>query len=93
MPTICPNCLRPVRPDAKYCGYCGNSLIPGAQDDGPTELATALDSESVKELPEFKPEIKPSGSKVRRAVLMVIIILLCLVLLVAFSAYYLQIIR
>ncbi len=26
MHTICPNCLRPVRAGAKYCGYCGTQL-------------------------------------------------------------------
>lgn len=93
MPTICPNCLRPVRTDAKFCGYCGNSLMPAEPSDGPVALTAALDSESVQEFPPFKPQTKPSGGKVRRTVLMVIIVLLCLVLLVAFSVYYFQLIR
>ena len=28
MSTICPNCSRPQRKDAKFCGYCGASLTP-----------------------------------------------------------------
>jgi hypothetical protein len=27
MPTICPNCQNPVRTGAKYCGFCGTSLM------------------------------------------------------------------
>lgn len=30
MSTICPNCSRPQRKDAKYCGFCGASLTPPA---------------------------------------------------------------
>jgi len=30
MSTICPNCSRPQRKDAKYCGFCGASLTPAA---------------------------------------------------------------
>jgi RNA polymerase subunit RPABC4/transcription elongation factor Spt4 len=92
MPTICPNCLRPVRTDAKYCGYCGSSLTP-AHDDGSVALTPALDSRSVKQLPSVKPQTTPSRGKVRRTVLMVIVILLCLVLLIAFFVYYFQLIR
>jgi hypothetical protein len=28
MSTICPNCSRPQRKDAKYCGFCGANLTP-----------------------------------------------------------------
>jgi uncharacterized membrane protein YvbJ len=26
MTTLCPNCSRPARKDASFCGYCGNNL-------------------------------------------------------------------
>ena len=93
MPTICPNCLRPVRTDAKFCGYCGSNLTSVAHDDGPMALAAALESlEDMKDVPAVKPQTKPSGGKGRRTVLMAIIILLCLVLLIAFSFYYFRLI-
>ena len=39
MTPICPNCLRPVRPDVKFCGYCGTSLIPAvAMEAGSTSV-------------------------------------------------------
>ena len=31
MSTICPNCTRPQRKDAKYCGFCGASLTSVAE--------------------------------------------------------------
>jgi hypothetical protein len=93
MPTICPNCLRPVRADAKFCGYCGSALAPTAHDDGPVQMTAALNKASFTKEPVYKPEVKPKGGKTRRTVLMVIIVLLCLVLLFAFSVYYFQLIR
>jgi hypothetical protein len=30
MTTICPNCSRPQRKEAKFCGFCGASLAPAA---------------------------------------------------------------
>lgn len=93
MPTICPNCLRPVRADAKFCGYCGNGLVPTAPDDGPVQMTAALGKESFTKEPVYKPQPKPKGGRARRTVLMAIIVLLCLVLLFAFSVYYFRLIR
>jgi hypothetical protein len=93
MATICPNCLRPVRAEAKFCGFCGNSLNPTAYDAGPVALTAALEGDSSKEKSTTQPQAKPNGSKTKRTVLMVIIVLLCLVLVIAFSVYYLQLIR
>ena len=92
MPTICPNCLRPVRAGAKYCGFCGTNLNPTAQDDSPAVVAATLQGEVVPANPAASPDVKPGGRKTRRTVLMVIILLLCIVLLVAFLAYYLRMI-
>jgi zinc-ribbon domain len=93
MPTICPNCLRPVRADAKFCGYCGSGLALNSHDDGPEQMTATIDKASFTKEPVYKPQPKPKGAKARRTVLMVIIILLCLVLLLAFSVYYFQLIR
>jgi hypothetical protein len=92
MPTICPNCLRPVRVGAKYCGFCGTNLNPTAQDAGPAVVPATLEGEPALENLTAPPQTKPRGGKTRRTVLMVIILLLCIVLLVAFSAYYLRLI-
>ena len=92
MSTICPNCLRPVRADAKFCGYCGNSLHPMAPDDGPVALTAPLQGGTAKEIATVQPQSKTSEGKTKRRVLMVIIVLLCLVLLIAFSAYYLRLV-
>ena len=89
MPTICPNCLRPLRTNAKYCGYCGASLLPNAHADTMTLQASAQESEMIDENSTLPVQSKPKGKKnIRRIVLIVLIILLCLVLLVAFLAHY-----
>ncbi len=92
MPTICPNCLRPVRAGAKYCGFCGTNLNPTAHDATPAVVAATLQGEAAHENTAASPQTKPSGGKTRRSALMIIILLLCIVLLVAFLAYYLRLI-
>jgi hypothetical protein len=81
-----------VRSGAKFCGFCGSNLNPAAQGD-PAVLPAALEGEAVQEKTAAPSQTKPSGGKVRRTVLMVIITLLCIVLLIAFSVYYLQLIK
>jgi hypothetical protein len=92
MPTICPNCLRPVRSEARYCGYCGSNLNPDSLD----ELSVAVPItqpgvESKIEAPA-KPRPKRDAEKTRRTVLIIIVILLCVVLLVTFLIHYLPVI-
>ncbi len=91
MPTICPNCLRPLRSGAKYCGYCGSNLNPTAQSNS-APMSAVLEGTTVQQEPPASPQAKSSGGKGRRTVLIILIILLCLVLLAAFSMYYLRLI-
>jgi RNA polymerase subunit RPABC4/transcription elongation factor Spt4 len=88
MPTICPNCLRPVRTDAKYCGFCGTNLNPTAHEESVVTLASPQESEVPVENPTTRTQLKSKGSKARRIILIVLIILLCLVLLLAFLVHY-----
>jgi len=88
MPIICPNCLRPVRPDAKYCGFCGNNLNPTARDDTAVAKASPQEGKVTEENPTTRTQLIPKGRKVRRVVLIVLIILMCLVLLMAFLVHY-----
>jgi fatty acid desaturase len=88
MPTICPNCLRPVRPDAKYCGYCGTNLNPNAHDDPAAVQASYQEAEVNEDNSTKLTRSKSKGGKIRRIVLIVVIILLCLVLLTAFLIHY-----
>jgi hypothetical protein len=88
MPTICPNCLHPVRIDAKYCGFCGTNLKPSAQDEAAVAIAAPEESDVSTESPSTQKQLKPRGRKVKRVVLFILVILLCLVLLVAFLLHY-----
>jgi hypothetical protein len=89
MPTICPNCLRSLRTNANYCGYCGASLIPNAHPDAMALQASPQESDRATENVADSTPSKPRGKKnIRRIVLIVLIFLLCLVLLVAFLAHY-----
>jgi hypothetical protein len=89
MPTICPNCLRLVRPGASYCGFCGTTLAPPSPADDADALAMELES-TENELSDEANAAQPAtrGSKVRRMFLILIIILLCLVLVAAFVVHY-----
>jgi hypothetical protein len=92
MPTICPNCLRPVRSEARFCGFCGSNLYPDALD----EVAVAIPAEQTAVVTQEEiipaPPPKRGAEKIRRNILIAIVILLCLVLLVTFLIHYLPII-
>jgi hypothetical protein len=87
MPTICPNCLRPLRTDVKFCGFCGTDLVPAGET---TSLETQAETdETVTELePAAKEQSVHKPRDVRRMVLIITVILLCLVLLVAFMYHF-----
>ena len=82
MTTTCPNCQQPVRAGAKFCGFCGASLM------------TALEVESTP-LPAIQEEVKigkaaiqakatgSSSGKANQVVTTVAIILLFLVILIS----------
>lgn len=90
MSTICPNCLRPVRSEARFCGYCGTNLNPAALDEVSAALPPAQPqaSEAVNDAVLPPPRSRPDGEKIRRTVLIVIVILLILVLMAAFLIQY-----
>ena len=88
MPTICPNCLRPVRTDAKYCGYCGTNLFPSAHDEALSIQVSSAQQSAMDEKTGIETIYKPRSGKARRVVLVILIVLLCLVLLYAFLAHY-----
>ncbi|PWB51545.1 MAG: hypothetical protein C3F13_14005 [Anaerolineales bacterium] len=88
MPTICPNCLQPVRTEARYCGFCGSNLNPAALDEASAVLPVA---QTQHDIPQAgKPKAKPKADRalVRRRILIFIIILLILVLLATFVIHY-----
>jgi hypothetical protein len=88
MSTICPNCLRPVRPEAKFCGFCGISLVPVTSEELPAALPSEKPQNSVKQEAITQPKPKRSREQTRRSVLIAIVILLCMVLLAAFLIHY-----
>jgi hypothetical protein len=89
MPTICPNCLRPVRMEARYCGYCGSNLNPTALDEASAVLP--IEQPAGEKFQEGKDKGKPKANRetVRRRVLISIVILLLIVLLATFVIHYL----
>lgn len=88
MPTICPNCLRPVRTDAKYCGYCGTNLVPSAREEILSIPVSRTQQSARDENTGIEDVYKSRGGKGRRVVLVLLIVLLCLVLLYAFLTHY-----
>lgn len=86
MPAICPNCLRPVRADAKFCGFCGTSFATAKVVEAiPLE---SLDEAIMEEIPAAPEQPKPTRKQVRRTVLILVIVLLCLVLVAAFVVHF-----
>ncbi len=88
MPTICPNCLRPVRSEARFCGYCGSNLSPTSLDEVSATIPAVQKIEPVKEALPPQPKPKADGEKIRRTILIVIVILLILILLATFLIHY-----
>jgi hypothetical protein len=88
MPTICPNCLQPVRAEARYCGFCGSNLNPAALDEASAVLPVPKKEQDSAQ--EGKPKVKPKADSaiVRRRILIFIIILLLLVLLATFIIHF-----
>lgn len=84
MSKICPNCLRPVRTGANYCGYCGTSLVPTPRETTPTmksiSKGQAKASKKIKRMPK--------SGKASRSWLKVPVTLLILVILAALAIRY-----
>ncbi|HEX9091709.1 MAG TPA: zinc ribbon domain-containing protein [Anaerolineales bacterium] len=87
MSTICPNCQRPVRAGAKYCGFCGSSLITAGE-------VNAFASPALPEQTDLDFDANPGklpGSKydkTSQTVALTAIILLFLVIIVALFIRY-----
>ncbi len=88
MPTICPNCLRPVRAEARYCGYCGSNLNPAALDEASADLTILETNADSSQGKKPKAKTKAAPGVIRRRILIAIVILLCLVLLATFVIHY-----
>jgi hypothetical protein len=88
MAKICPNCLRPVRSGANYCGYCGTILVPTPQDPAPTVKSSHKGK--AKAMVSMPPRSKKSAKlgKSGRSWLKVPITLLILVILAALAIRY-----
>jgi len=83
MSKICPNCLRPVRTGANYCGFCGTSLIPAARKISAVAPSIIQNSSGADVIIPPNAQSNPKRSKTRRPWVMTPIILLFLVIILA----------
>jgi hypothetical protein len=83
MSKICPNCLRPVRTGANYCGFCGASLIPATRGVSTAAPSIALNNTVADVRSTTNAQPNPKRSKARRPWVITPIILLFLVILLA----------
>lgn len=83
MSKICPNCLRPVRTGANYCGYCGTSLIPATRDISAGEPSISQVSAVPNVRSTTNARSSPKVNKARRPWVITPIIMLCLVIILA----------
>ncbi len=82
MATVCPNCSHPIRPGARYCGFCGTDLRPKPAKTGLDAFPEMLEgSEAASAGAGIKP--RPGRAQVRRTILLVLTLLLFLTLLAA----------
>jgi hypothetical protein len=84
MSKICPNCLRPVRSGANYCGYCGTSLVPTPHGPAPNK-ASSKEGAKVAAMAPVKAKRTPKSGKVGKSWIKVPITLLILVILAALA--------
>jgi hypothetical protein len=83
MSKICPNCLRPVRTGANYCGYCGTSLIPATRENFPIEQSISQNNAGANVRSAPSSRLSPKRGKARRPWVITPIILLFLVIFLA----------
>lgn len=83
MSKICPNCLRPVRTGANYCGFCGTSLIPATRDASAAESFVSQTSAGTNVRSNSSLRPSPKSSKARRPWVITPIIMLFLVIALA----------
>lgn len=88
MSKICPNCMRPVRAGANYCGYCGTSLVPTPRNPSPGTQSFAKESANLKENTSPRKQQLTKSNHSRRAWIRIPIFLLIVVLLLAMAIRY-----
>lgn len=88
MSKICPNCLRPVRAGANYCGYCGTSLVPTPRNPSPGMRASANEDAGLMENAAPRKQRLFKGNRSRRAWIRFPIFLLIMVILIAMAIRY-----
>jgi len=87
MSATCPNCQRPVRAGAKYCGFCGSSLNSAGE-------VSAFTSTALREQVDMDLDAKtgrlpgPKYDKTSQTVALTAVILLFLVIIVALFIRY-----
>jgi polyferredoxin len=91
MSTLCPNCSRPSRKGAQYCGFCGTNL----KSPGRVELTAAV-ALSEKELSNIasKPQKQTKTKKKdagRTAAIIAIIILFLIIFLALLGQYWAEV--
>lgn len=84
MTTTCPNCQHPVRTGAKYCGFCGASLMAAVDVEAATLPAIQEPSREVKSTRQ-KSVKRASSGNTNRVVTSIAIILLFLVILLSIA--------
>jgi hypothetical protein len=87
MSTICPNCSRPQRKDAKYCGFCGASLTPAKEAKPVTTPAKQDNTGTGQVLVQQKPS-KPKRFTTSQKVTYGAIILLFLLIIMSVICRY-----
>jgi len=82
MTTLCPNCSRPARKGALYCGFCGTNL------NSTGAIAQALPAGASKERNKKNPKVVKQGKKrdFGKTAAVIAIILLVLIILTALLA-------
>ena len=87
MPTICPNCLHPVRTGAKYCGFCGTNLFSTAKE-GSVALPASQEKAAINQKSKKQKQAKPKRFRTSQVVVIISIILLVLVIVLALVVRY-----
>ncbi len=89
MSSICPNCNRPVRKSARFCGYCGADL--NANNRKAQNIEPSLQADAVNQA------ASPKGKKTKRkrsmaccVVWYLLVFILCLAIIVTLTLYYWQ---
>ena len=87
MSTNCPNCSRPQRKGAKFCGFCGASLTP-AKDISPVAPPIKQDPADPVQVPPTQKPPKPQRFTTSQKVTYGAIVLLFLLISMSILCRY-----